>query len=175
MFWKKKEDKRGLPELPPLKPDFAYRHPPVTKPSTALPAEKNLPSFPEPMQTGFSQAVIKTAVSTEDMKEKPIPGLSPRPKTLELEEWRPQKTPEALPPPSVLPKKHDIYIKIDKFHSAKKSLESAKEKLEEIEDTLRKIRETKMREEQELSGWEKELATVKARVQDVTANIFERE
>ena len=164
MFWGKKEEKKSLPELPPLKHDFTKGPAfPAVKPSEA---ERNLPSFPEPMQKGFSQAAIKEAVRES---EETVPGVQ-EPRTMEMEEWKPHKAPSA---PS--PKKHDVYVKIDKFHSAKKSLESAKEKLEEIESVLRKIRETKVREEHELSSWEKELSAIKARIHDVTENIFERE
>ncbi len=69
----------------------------------------------------------------------------------------------------------DIYVKIDKFYSAKKSLEGAKDQLDQIEDLLKKIRDIKMREEQELEVWEKELLTAKARIQEVGENIFEKQ
>lgn len=71
-------------------------------------------------------------------------------------------------------KGEDIFVKIDKFYSARKALADAKAKLEEIDDLLKRIRETKMREEQELSNWEKEISTVRMKVNEVTENIFEK-
>ena len=174
MFWDKKESDKSLPDLPPLKtnivtgPKFPAK--PAIQPS---PEEKyGLPSFPEPMQKGFSQAAIKSAISTEEE----IKGASETPKTMEMEEWTPHKLPSpSEPAPAALPRKHEVFVKIDKFHSAKRSLEMAKEKLEDIDALLKKIRETKIKEEQELSSWEKELSSVKARIKHVTENIFEKE
>ena len=71
-------------------------------------------------------------------------------------------------------RKSDIFVKINKFNSAKKSLAEIAGKIEEIDETLRKIKETKMREEQELSSWEKEIALLKAHIRNVEENIFEK-
>ncbi len=71
-------------------------------------------------------------------------------------------------------KNTDIFVKIDKFYSARKALETASTKLDEIDELLKKIRETKMREEQELNTWEKDITTIKARLKDVTETIFEK-
>jgi len=133
-----------------------------------------LPSFPDsPAQKGFSQSVIKEAVTNEETDE-----LSEAPKesgkmyhAVELnEEPEEIKTP-ALPKPL---KNKDVYVKIDKFSSAKKALEAAQLKIDEMQELLKVIRETKMREEQELEYWEKETATAKAHIQQVTENIFSK-
>ena len=47
-------------------------------------------------------------------------------------------------------KTEDVYVKIDRFHSARKALNGAREKLKDIEEIMKKLRETRMREEQEL-------------------------
>jgi len=69
---------------------------------------------------------------------------------------------------------NDVFVKIDKFHSAKKTLVEIQEKLENIDDMIKKIRETKIREEQELSSWESDLTNIKSRIKDVSENIFEK-
>ncbi len=169
MFWGKKEEKKkGLPELPPLK-------------ITPAPREEEredieshpLPSFPDsPTKKGFAQSAIKESMEAED-EEAPEPDELP-----------------ALPPKFKMPKIHtvkkmtketpftsrteDVFVKIDKFHSARKALNSAREKLREIDELVRRIRETKKREEQELASWEEEIASVKSKVEDVTNNIFEK-
>lgn len=83
--------------------------------------------------------------------------------------------PEDKPLPFSKPSKSkEIYVKIDKFYSAKKALDTTKAKLQEIDELLKKIRETRLREEQELTSWEKEMAAVKSRIKEITDNIFER-
>ncbi|MBS3099245.1 hypothetical protein J4462_03465 [Candidatus Pacearchaeota archaeon] len=51
----------------------------------------------------------------------------------------------------------DVFVKIDKFHSAKKTLRDVGNSLEEIDSLIKKIREVKLREEQEISSWEKDV------------------
>ena len=71
-------------------------------------------------------------------------------------------------------KNSDIFVKLDKFYSARKSLIDAQSKVGEINELLRKIRETKMREEQELNAWEKELVAIKTRINEIDINLFEK-
>ena len=121
---------------------------------------------------------------------------------MELEEWQPSSGDEdeefpvakdfseadkervrfrghvRMPRPSVFEPEHaaesDVFVKIEKFKSAKKTLGDIKEKLEEIDELIKRIRETKLREEQEFSFWERELTSIKSRVNEVTENIFEK-
>ncbi|PIN93326.1 hypothetical protein COU54_03435 [Candidatus Pacearchaeota archaeon CG10_big_fil_rev_8_21_14_0_10_31_24] len=216
MFWNKKDNENGLPDLPPSTP--------VPIPSTITLSsiendsddeEENsdrhgLPSFPDsPMQKGFSQSAIKDAVSNETIEENEEPETITTPhdesafKAVEMDDWSPNQKlappPEIpsiptkteftkisiappprpisftpLPVPAPREKSNEIFIKIDKFYSAKKALNQTKSKIEEIDKLLNKIRETKMREEQELSAWEKDLSAVKARIKEVTESIFEK-
>jgi len=165
MFWKKKKE-GVLPELPPLR--ILSRSP------------RSLPSFPE-------YPKMKEEIEMPELPE--FPKYENR-KTIEMQEWVPEEEMLEVPSPpedfeNMKPKtyvghhpreekKSEIYIKIDRFRTARRDLQVANEKLEEIDHLLRKIRETKMREEQELAAWEKEAATVKSRIQSVTENIFER-
>jgi len=129
---------------------------------------------------GFSQAAIKEAVKESELPE--LPEREEEPATMELPEISPMPIAEeeispALPPAPrtpTSPKTAHVFVQISKFHSAHKSLTAAQKKLEEIDSLLKRIRETRMREEQELSAWEKELASVKSKVQGVTENIFEK-
>ena len=68
----------------------------------------------------------------------------------------------------------DVFVRIDKFHTARKSLSEIKNRLNDIDELVRRIRDTKLKEEQELAGWEKELLQIKTRVQTVAENIFEK-
>jgi len=152
MFWEKKEERKGLPELPPLKPSLSFDNI-----KDEEPAEVNtLPSSP------------KNFGSDDELPELPTKFRDTKIRELENIPMR------RIMPESTQAKTEDVYIKIDKFHSARRSLNSARDKLKEIDELMKKIRETKMREEQELSSWEEEIETIKSKVEDVTKNIFEK-
>lgn len=162
-----------------------------------------LPSFPDSLnEKGFSQAAIKDAIGSEEesaLPEFPMSGASGAGrqfKTMEMEEWTPSiKGTEGMPappmresigarlsePPSFggrgmgsINKNADIFVKLEKFYSARKSLIDAQQKLADIDELLKRIRETKMKEEQELNQWENEVMSVKARMNEITTNIFEK-
>jgi TFIIF-interacting CTD phosphatase-like protein len=144
MFWNKKEDKKGLPDLPPLKsPSRPFEMPEVE--------EEPSQSFPEAPEVHVSEAKA--------------------PKIKEIEEWNPPATVSEV---KTGKKTEDVYVKLDKFHSARKALVHARDKLKELDELMKKIRDTRMREEQELASWEDEINSVKSKVEDVTRNIFEK-
>ena len=124
--------------------------------------KQGLPAFPDsPMEKGFSQSAIKDAVNPSKLPELPAAPAEPH-----------HAEPAAqAPAPQV---ESEVFVKIDKFQAAKKSLQTTKEKLEEIDRLLQKIKETTTREDAQLSAWEKEIASVKSRVKEVSENIFER-
>ncbi len=191
MFWNKKEDKNKLPDLPPINQPIIP--PPLEE--IEIKEKNTLPSFPDsPHQTGFSQAAIKDAVSSEEEPISTIMEKNEKFKTIEMEEWTPPETalveqerekinPQKMKifPPSIPSQtasqaspSQDIFVKIEKFRSVRKALYETREKLEEIDLLLQRIRETKMREEQELSAWEKEISSAKAQIQEITSTIFEK-
>ena len=149
MLWGKKSKSKQLPELPPL---------PVSRSTVPAeevmeePEESNMPVFPE------STTEMTTEEEESELSEPPATLKSFKAVEMESEE-RPAKS-------------GDIYIKVDKFVSARKALENAQQKVNEMQELLKVIRETKMREEQELAYWEKEMTSAKAQVQQVTENIF---
>ncbi len=95
-------------------------------------------------------------------------NFEPPPSDIEMDDdtERPLKNPESA--------KSDVFVKIEKFYSAKKSLDAIKQQIDQIDDLLKKIREVKMKEERELAVWEKEIALVKSRIQNVNETIFEK-
>lgn len=217
MFFKKKEEKEGLPDLPMLPLEgfsskkstklevkgldgtfgkFSSDKDEGTDASTELEDEvvierHALPSFPDsPMGKSFSQSVIRDAVSDEDSQLPELPEIDGSLRVKEIEEkpvkiksidadelYRatqlvaaPRKVEEFRP----IERNNDIFVKLDKFKSGRKSLGEVKERLNEIDFLLKRIRETKMREEQELVGWESELNFIKSKLKEVTENIFEK-
>lgn len=190
MFWDKKSKEEGLPDLPSL--------PPLPNRELDSEIEKQtprqiLPSFPDsPMKRGFSQAAIKDAIAPE-MPDTVNVALQPRAIEMDSDEQIPANmsdseeelssiplfpTPKrASPLPAFQPqtqKNADIFIRIEKYHDAKKALKEIQVAMLDIDNVLKKIRETKLREEQELLGWEKEIEKTKARVKEVVENIFEK-
>lgn len=184
MFFKKKEDNLGLPDLPPESNSFVNRN--IEPPEDdELTETHSLPSFPDsPSHNKFSQAMIKEAVG------EPAVGERRNPATIELEEWRPERKTEegnyfSERKQEFFPRErtrtsmqkevpNDVFVKIEKFRMARRSLDDVKEKLGEIDEMIKRIRETKLREEQEFAFWEKELEAIKGHVQEVTENIFEK-
>jgi hypothetical protein len=240
MLWNKKEAKSVLPDLPPLETPFKQELAEIQQikeHETDESADPHmLPSFPDSLNSkGFSQTIIKDAVSNENEEDTEFVGNIPKNyKTVEMEDssnstspsitqvrpaphkeettypLSPESSQDLIPqipiknpiPPSLPPqmplqknkfmeqsvaplpahfskppvqeKYPHVFIKIDRFFSAKKALSETKDQLDQIEDLLKKIREVKLREEQELARWEHELLSIKSRVREVTQNIFEK-
>ena len=188
MFWDKK-DKNKLPDLPSSPSTLPIRMPGNENEDEESHEIHKLPSFPDsPMNKGFSQSAIKDAVNTEEQEEVEdnSQGLGNF-KIVEMEEWSPepvksskmQTFPVVPSPPltsksmSSISKQKEIYIKIDKFNSARRSIEFIGEKINQIDNLLKRVREVKLREEQELTGWEKELAVLRSRIKEINSTIFE--
>ena len=125
MFWDKKEEKRLLPDLPPLRmpelpnsmqsenidlPDIPYH-------SDDMPSHE-MDDFPEPSRSIHSMPETRSTIRTIAIKEEfPAP-----------EEYIPS-TPSIIQQPE---SKSSIFIKLDKFQSAKKSLILLEQKVNEI-------------------------------------------
>ena len=197
MFGSKKEERGRLPDLPSSNVGFDRSSailPP--EPEEDEEFEKNeLPTFPDsPSHNAFSRAAIKDAVNSNYEEDE-----SRSKKIVEMEEWSPtthlSRSQEKLndedsddssgvisrPRPMVMPRQMiretgvpDVFIKIDKFHAAKMTFGMVKKKLEEIDELIKKVRDRKLREEQELTAWEQDLVQIKAKIQEVTENVFEK-
>jgi len=188
----KNKKKGGLPDLP----DTAkINSPPSLKGYPEM--EDNLesqeihelPSFPDsPMKNGFSQAAIKDAVTTGNPSPENI-ETEPHEKNFkltEMEEWTPPDFPQEkevetdferpLSPEPVkrISENKPVYIRLDKFKSAKNSLDKIKIGLDEIEELLKQLRDVKSKEDQELLSWEKEMDNIKSRMNNITSDIFDR-
>jgi len=111
-------------------------------------------------------------------KAKLIPAKQPAPVSFPASPSIPEPSIPDFSPASLPPREEarssDVFVKMDKFYSARKALLSAQNQMNNIDSLLKKIRETKMREEQELSAWEKEIMQAKSGIQEITKNIFEK-
>lgn len=198
MFFKKKDDKKALPDLPPA-PTMPLPKLPIAPTRTGINEEpKDLEESSIPELKKSSPETIKKAVEDESEEKEEENYSDKNFKAVEMEEWSPEMEEKPSKPvksgkiekapdmeereiplkkePSFKPtdKNSEIFVKLDKFRNARRALEEIKIRTEEIDALLKKIRETKLREEQELAGWEKEITNIKSRVQDVSSNIFEK-
>ena len=181
-------DNAGLPNLPSL-PDLPAELPPKfsKEPNKAT----ALPSFPNSKSADhFNQASIKDAVTHEKTTQEipeihtPAPRNPPRnpprnlppitsypptqlhePRSLEMSEWEePQHQIPSQP----------LFIKLDTFEKAVSSFNEIKLSVSEVESLLRNIRDIKNKEEAELSEWEKEIETIKSRLEQINHDIFDK-
>lgn len=201
MFWNKKEDEKKhiLPELPPM--NFNFHKPEIqsVKSFPAPPEEESnagnkLPAFPDSAaHDKFSQLAIKEAIRDEKGPEFPSEKeklFKQELEEAEAEEWTPTAEPDedelpvhevrsaykSLEEPERIKKedKKEIFVKIEKFRAAKKSLGLIARNLEDMDSLIKKIRETKMREDQEFANWENTVESLKARIENIREDIFER-
>lgn len=202
MFSSNQGRRGGLPDLPPVRSNLAGRQADDDN-ANSLPAFPDSPSHNDFAQAAIKDAVGGAGgignppEGIKDVKivemEEWNPGSIETPddfmESKALSEPEPESEPEveakpiAPPPP---PKQRveapmrggvgnkDVFVKIEQFHMAKKSLFDLKDKLDEIDELINKIRETKLREEQEITAWERDIAHAKLRIKEVSENIFEK-
>lgn len=184
---KKKEDKRDfskLPDLPEL-PDMpeiqaqSYR----SSTSEALPL---LPSFPNSDSANrMSREAIKSALATEPPKTKPYtqeiesPGKERWIEERETENTKMPREEFDISSMSQLPvarvqEKSPVFVRIDKFQAAAKTINEIRRQISDIENALSDIRKLKSREEQELTDWEHEILEIKAKIDSVDKALFSK-
>lgn len=158
---------------------------------------KKLPPLPSSeISEDFSQSAVKFVITPqkkpEERKltlelptiEQDLPRITPlaplrmaplrMPSPLRMES-RMQEVPvtsESFAKPSE--KIEPIYVRLDKFKSAIKDFQIVQAKITEIENLLKEIREQKRKEDEELKGWEREIETIKIRMEAIEQNVFSK-
>ncbi len=144
-----------------------------------------LPSFPDsPMNKGFSQSAIKSAVEEDDKNLPELPEWAPEKrvnlsspvkstKTIEMEEWKPQRIEFSENVQNTVPQKKYLFVKLEKFKESRESLTKISEKLNQMDELLRMIKEVKSKEDAEITEWEKDIENIKARISFINKEIFE--
>ncbi|MBM3233242.1 MAG: hypothetical protein FJY98_01615 [Candidatus Liptonbacteria bacterium] len=115
-----------------------------------------------------SRASVKNTSLLPPPREETLPEPVPEPRPIIVE---PVSQPAPYPSSS---RSSDVFVKIDKFHSARRALSMVQNQLESVDSLLKKIRETKMREEQEFSAWEKDMVQAKSRIDEISKALFEK-
>lgn len=193
MFGKKKDSDGELPDLPMPGPASMRDYQRSMLPPIESPQEEvhGLPSFPDSlMNKGFSQSMIKSAVEDEDKNLPELPEWNAEPiqmkpmRTMELDEWSPKAS--SIPqrptmadalrmtaPNSQVSDKRPLFVKLEKFKEARDSLLKISEKLDQMDELLRMIKDLKAKEDEEITSWEKDIESIKARILFINKEIFE--
>jgi|GEM_PF-2335723 len=178
MFWNKKQEKKErLPDLPGNK-ITRFNLPPINSENPSLNI-KEVDNLEEPFlkQNQEFEASQKTMSALPELPVSNLPKFKEnRPREIPRTHFE-QLESEIIPPQirkKEMDEKEPIFVRLDKFRSAKTSLSNIREKLNEIDELLRKIRETRQKEEQELEFWEKETHEIQDKLNEVTESIFEK-
>ncbi len=174
-------EKHQLPSFPDSPHKIGFSQAAIKEAVTNL---DELPEFPEQTSSFTTPKTLEMEEWTPEHKMLPPPSLPMIPSMHQDISEMPHmvqprirnETPQMQSSPQFQPaqKNSDIFIKLTKFHTAKKALQEAEEKVSDLDKLLKKIRETKMREEQELSSWEKEVAIIKSRIDNIQENLFDK-
>lgn len=185
-FSNKKENKKdlsNLPDLPEL-PNLPEASQQLTKSVMNSPESfPSLPSFPNSDTANrMSREVIKSSLATEPSK---------KPYTQEIESpgrerWIEERGGEESSggefdvsslsqlPAARVQEKSPIFVRIDRFQAAAKTLNEIRRQIASIESALSDIRKIKSNEEQELAGWEHEVLDIKAKIDSVDKTLFSK-
>lgn len=173
MGWFKKKSEENIPELPELPslpeiPRIEQRNPasefsyekPVPLPELEIKPLSNQNQIHKIEKKAGMQKSIYSAPSETQNYNDAISEISEIPK----------KTYEEKP--SYTKKTGQIYIRLDQFETTQEVFQDIKNKINEIEQLLIKTKEIKTREEKELEEWEREIQSIKARIDSIDKNIF---
>lgn len=110
---------------------------------------RNLPLLPEEQEEFPSYEAQFPKVETEEFK---IPIERPR---------------------SLISESKPIYIKIEKYKSAMKTLEEIRSRLTEAEKIINNLQKLKNEEDQEFENWQKDIEELKEKLLSVDEELFE--
>jgi soluble cytochrome b562 len=170
----KKRDDSGIPKIPPL-PEFRGSS-----------TERGLPSLPGSFNEDVNRNIIKSAMSDEheDFQEGAIPSLPKRDfeevsseneRFLPGEESLRKEEPAlARETRSAMEGPDSIFVRIDKFKSAKKELTAIKKGLLEAEAVINKINEIKIKEDSEIKDINLNLDNIKKKIGEVDSLVFDK-
>lgn len=169
-LFKKRDDfdSRGIPTLP----DFPVE-------------QRELPSLPKNFNEDFNRNIIKSAIGEDfessvgdDMEDGSIPSVPNEEKPL-IPSIRVESSMISEPEvkkkePSIMEGPESIFVRIDKFRSAKKELSDIKKGLLEVEAIINKIREIKSKEDNEVSEINLGLDNLKRKVGEIDSLVFDK-
>jgi hypothetical protein len=131
--------------------------------------DKHLPPPPRYDKPSFSESL-----PTPPQKEN-SPSPSFEPKNLENNKFE-ETQKISIPEVKVVRKdaNESIFVRIDKFHSAKHDIEDVEKDLRQINNVIEKITDIKIREDEEILEINKTLEEIKEKLSKIDAEIFNR-
>ena len=94
-------------------------------------------------------------------------------RTLEMSEFS-RQIPNQMMDIDRVRRAEPLFIRLDTFESALSSFNEIKLRTHEIETLVRNIKEVKIKKEKELNEWEREIQTIKTRLEQIDKEIFEK-
>ena len=131
--------------------------------SSAPAPQKVLPEVPkyemkQQVSTSLPEPPVKQAPLTNPFIQQPVPIVEP----MQEEKFVKKDATES------------IFVRIDKFNSAKKDVEEIGRDLKQITHVLDKINEVKLKEDEEITEINKTLEEIKNRVNRIELDVFNR-
>lgn len=175
-FKKKKFPKyvKGSSDLSHL-PSYESQMEDYAKPDKLPKPKMLIPKFPKIPKTAFEKPVLEKpsySAFPEEELSLDIPNRVPDKFELreEPEESLHEKSYASLPPVGGT---EPIYVKIEDYKKAVKSISIINDKLNEAEDLLNEVIDLKKEEDGQLSEWHREMAEIKSKLMDVHKSLFE--
>lgn len=180
--------KEKVPEIAPSSNLPTLMEPPKEKTS-------ELPSLPKGLNEQANRAMVKSAVNDLDsptdrgvVEELPrdfkfeesvltpneamipsIPSIpKEEPKKIEIKPF------QSTPPTNQQNSTEPIFVRIDKFQTAKKDLAEINKSIKSVEGLLGKLSEIKSREDSEVAKISESLSSIKTRLTSIDSNVFKK-
>ena len=131
-----------------------------------------IPAFPNQMKRYSREEDMSIRMPMPRPNKQQFNKKIEKPMTMEMPEFNRQPLP--MMSNERIRKSEPLFIKLDTFESALSSFNEIKLRIHEIESLLRNIKEVKMKEEKELNEWEREVQTIKARLEQIDKEIFDK-
>jgi len=168
---KREVSKINLPHLPelPSSNNFNFPELPNFPESPELPAiETNpMPNLPEfPTSESLEQQEIKGALTPPlGFQKSGFSSFKPFSESFESPVYHSTEKSRINEP---------VFIRLDKFQMAIETFEEIINKVNEIESLIKKTKEIRRQEEEELNVWEKEIETIKSRMNSIDQSVFSK-
>ena len=128
-----------------------------------------LPSFPSKneLHEKFNQQMVKSAVSESSGGEE-VNSIPEIPYANSYHHEDEEQTKRI----SEVPQRETVYVKIDKFNNAQKSILEIQTKVNELTKAIDELKKIKTKEIEELSGWDEEMKNINLRLSRIDKGIF---
>ena len=185
MAWSKNDKPQNrLPDLPPL----SLPSPLETRDEQKASEEKipSLPKFPtSAMGEKMSRETVKSIIQMPEESDDKWKGMSSynnNEMSVRAQEMNDSKNmvPETDRDNNFMSEKPSrnisgnaqVFIQIDKYQNVLKDLEDAINKVDQVREILKDVKQQKEEEENEITGWENEIAKIKEGLNRIDQTIF---